>query len=114
MLAISSESREKKVEELELLKSYAEKYVTILNIGDDKFSKDTASEEVRKLLNKSPSFTFLKEDVAQINDIMNKFCNDEIDKDTALAWIISAFEEVDAMYKVYKKLGPLITFHIIY
>lgn len=112
MLAISSENREKKVEELRLLESYAEKSYKIFNIRKDKFSKDTALEEVKKLLNESPSSTFLKEEVAQINDIMNRFCNDEINQDTAIVWLMSAHEEVGALYEAYKEIGPVQFFFI--
>lgn len=112
MLAISSENREKKVEELKLLQFYAKNSVAIFNKRDDKFSKDIALEEVKNLLNESPSSTFLEEDVAQINDIMNRFCSDEIDRDTALVSLISAREEVRALYEAYKEMGPVQIFFI--
>ena len=108
MLAISSEYRIQKVEELRQLESYAEKAVAIFNVRDNKFSKDTARDEVEKLLQESPCSTFCSEDVEQITAIMKRFSNgkdDEIDKDTAACWLISAHDEVSAMRETYENLG---------
>ena len=110
MLAISSEYRKKKVEELVELKSYAEKAAAIFNVRDDKFSKDTALDEVKNLLKKAPSSKFCSPEVAQISDIMKRFCNgndDEIEKDTAAFWLLSALDEVTAIHRAYEQLGPV-------
>lgn len=116
MLAISSENRMQKVEELKQLESYVEKAVAIFNVRNDKFSKDTAHDEVKMLLQQAPCSKFLSENVTQVTDILKRFFNgkdDEIDKDTSACWLISAADEISAMRKVYEELGPCIIYSLV-
>ena len=108
MLAISSDHRTQKVEELRQLESYVEKAIAIFNVRDNKFSKDTAHAEVKTILQQSPCSTLCSEEVVQITDIIKRFANgkeDELDKDTAACWLISAHQEVAAMREAYENLG---------